>query len=95
MKLRVEKVGQPAPAAKVSPVTTGRPGDTAVPLATVTPGAASDEFEIDFDDEPDSASEEEDRRGQAPGQTDAPRPPDSPIQPPTCPPRMSQSPTTP
>jgi pSer/pThr/pTyr-binding forkhead associated (FHA) protein len=50
VKLRVEKVGQ-APTAKVSPVTAApKPGDTAVPTPTVTPGAASDEFEIDFDD---------------------------------------------
>lgn len=58
VKLRVEKVGQPA-TAKVPPVTAGgKPGDTAVPTPTVTPGAASDEFEIDFDDEPEPASEE-------------------------------------
>jgi predicted component of type VI protein secretion system len=58
VKLRVEKIGQPV-TAKVPPVTAApKPGDTAVPLATVTPGAASDEFEIDFDDEPEPASEE-------------------------------------
>jgi pSer/pThr/pTyr-binding forkhead associated (FHA) protein len=51
VQLRVEKIGQPAPSPKVSPVTApGKPGDTAVPTPTVTPGAASDEFEIDFDD---------------------------------------------
>ena len=58
VKLRVEKFGQPA-ASKVPPVTVGgKPGDTAVPTPIVTPGAASDEFEIDFDIEPESESEE-------------------------------------
>ena len=58
VKLRVEKVGQPA-TAKASPATASpKPGDTAVPSPTVTPGAASDEFEIDFDDQPEPASEE-------------------------------------
>jgi len=58
VKLRVEKIGQAA-VAKAAPVATGpKPGDTAVPIPTVTPGAASDEFEIDFDDEPLPASEE-------------------------------------
>jgi predicted component of type VI protein secretion system len=58
VKLRVEKVGQPA-AAKVPPVIDApQPGDTAIPTPSVTPGAASDEFEIDFDDEPPPASEE-------------------------------------
>jgi pSer/pThr/pTyr-binding forkhead associated (FHA) protein len=58
VKLRIEKIGQPA-TAKVAPVTAGpKPGDTAVPTPTVTPGAASDEFEIDFDDEPVADPEE-------------------------------------
>jgi pSer/pThr/pTyr-binding forkhead associated (FHA) protein len=58
VKLRVEKLGQPV-AAKVAPATaSSKPGDTAVPIPTVTPGAASDEFEIDFDDEPEPASEQ-------------------------------------
>jgi pSer/pThr/pTyr-binding forkhead associated (FHA) protein len=59
VKLRVEKIGQPAPTPKGAPAAAAsKPGDTAVPMPTVTPGAASDEFEIDFDDEPASASEE-------------------------------------
>ena len=59
VKLRVEKLGQPSAAAKVAPSAAGpKPGDTAVPIPTVTPGAASDEFEIDFDVEPEPASEE-------------------------------------
>ena len=58
VKLRVEKLGQPI-ASKAGPTAAGpKPGDTAVPAPTVTPGAASDEFEIDFDDEPVPASEE-------------------------------------
>ncbi len=58
VKLRVEKIGQ-AVAAKAAPSAPApRPGDTAVPIPTVTPGDASDEFEIDFDEEPASASEE-------------------------------------
>lgn len=58
VKLRVEKIGQPANA-KVAPVISApRPGDTAVPTPTVTPGAASDEFEIDFDDEPELIADE-------------------------------------
>ena len=56
VKLRVEKVGQ-APPAKVGEAAP-KPGDTAVPAPKVSPGAASDEFEIDFDDEPEPASEE-------------------------------------
>lgn len=59
VKLRVEKVGHPA-AAKAAPMAAGpKPGDTAVPAPTVTPGAASDEFEIDFDLEPEPSSEEQ------------------------------------
>jgi pSer/pThr/pTyr-binding forkhead associated (FHA) protein len=59
VKLRVEKIGQPAATAKGAPATAAsKPGDTAVPIPTVTPGAASDEFEIDFDVEPEPASEE-------------------------------------
>jgi predicted component of type VI protein secretion system len=60
VKLRVEKIGQPAPPPKASAPASAasRPGDTAVPLLTVTPGTSSDEFEIDFDDEPAPASEE-------------------------------------
>ncbi len=50
VKLRVEKVGQPAPA-KPAAAAGPKPGDTAVPTPHVTPGAASDEFEIDFDDD--------------------------------------------
>ncbi len=59
VKLRVEKIGQPA-TAKVPAVTAAvpNPGDTAVPTPTVTPGAASDEFEIDFDDGFDQQPEE-------------------------------------
>jgi predicted component of type VI protein secretion system len=58
VKLRVEKVGQPA-ASKASSASAGpKAGDTAVPAAHVTPGAASDEFEIDFDDAPEPASED-------------------------------------
>jgi pSer/pThr/pTyr-binding forkhead associated (FHA) protein len=58
VKLRVEKLGQPT-TAKVPPVTTpAKPGDTAVPTPTVTPGAASDEFEIDFDDGLEAQSED-------------------------------------
>ncbi len=56
VKLRVEKAGQ-APPAKAG-VAAPKPGDTAVPAPKVSPGAASDEFEIDFDDEPEPASEE-------------------------------------
>ena len=55
--LALEKVGQPVPARAAS-AAVPKPGDTAVPSPTVTPGAASDEFEIDFDDEPEQASEE-------------------------------------
>jgi predicted component of type VI protein secretion system len=58
VKLRVEKIGQPA-AAKAAPVSAApKPGDTAVPTPTVTPGAASDEFEIDFDDDLTATSDE-------------------------------------
>jgi predicted component of type VI protein secretion system len=58
VKLRVEKVGQPVPA-KVTPAAPApKAGDTAVPIPTVKAGDASDEFEIDFDDEPEPASEE-------------------------------------
>ncbi len=57
VKLRVEKIGQ-AVVAKAAPVTAPKPGDTAVPIPTVTPGVASDEFEIDFDDNLAPASEE-------------------------------------
>ena len=58
VKLRVEKVGQPAPAKAGASPAAPRPGDTAVPTAHVTPGPAPDEFEIDFDDIPEPASEE-------------------------------------
>src|SRR6266568_3476941 len=58
VKLRVEKVGQ-AVVAKAGPVVPApRPGDTAIPIPNVTPGASSDEFEIDFDDNLAPASEE-------------------------------------
>jgi predicted component of type VI protein secretion system len=59
VKLRVEKVGQPAPPSKVAtPSQPAKSEDTAFPTPTVTPGAASDEFEIDFDDDLEPASEE-------------------------------------
>jgi predicted component of type VI protein secretion system len=58
VKLRVEKVGQPAPSKAPAASAGPKPGDTAVPTAHVTPGAVSDEFEIDFDDMPEPASEE-------------------------------------
>ncbi|WP_435005289.1 FHA domain-containing protein [Tundrisphaera lichenicola] len=58
VKLRVEKVGQ-AIAAKTPDAAAGpKPGDTAVPAAHVTPGAAPDEFEIDFDDLPEPSTED-------------------------------------
>lgn len=55
VKLRVEKVGQAAGAAK--PASAPKPGDTAVP-SKISPGASSDEFEIDFDETPEPAAEE-------------------------------------
>jgi predicted component of type VI protein secretion system len=55
VKLRVEKFGQPA---KVAAASGPKPGDTAVPTPTVTPGDAPDEFEIDFDDGLDATPEE-------------------------------------
>jgi pSer/pThr/pTyr-binding forkhead associated (FHA) protein len=59
VKLRVEKVGQPAPPPKVAATAqAAKPDDTAFPTPTVTPGASSDEFEIDFDDDLEPASEE-------------------------------------
>ncbi len=59
VKLRVEKVGQPAPVKGTAAANVpAKPGDTAVPTPTVTPGAASDEFEIDFDDGLDPTPEE-------------------------------------
>ena len=54
VKLRVESGSKPG--AKPAP---SGPGDTAVPAPTVKQGPASDEFEIDFDNEPDTASEEQ------------------------------------
>ena len=59
VKFRVEKVGQAAPA-KSAPGKSAapKPGDTAVPAPVVHAGAASDEFEIDFDDIPEPSSEE-------------------------------------
>jgi predicted component of type VI protein secretion system len=48
VKLRVEKIGQAPAAGKAAAAP--KPGDTAIPTPTVTPGAAPDEFEIDFDD---------------------------------------------
>jgi pSer/pThr/pTyr-binding forkhead associated (FHA) protein len=58
VKLRVEKIGQ-AVVAKVPAVTTAsKPGDTAVPIPHVTQGAASDEFDIDFDVDPEPMPEE-------------------------------------
>jgi predicted component of type VI protein secretion system len=60
VKLRVEKIGQAPAAAKVAPQTAApKPGDTAIPAPTVTPGAASDEFEIDFDDGLDPLPEDQ------------------------------------
>ena len=53
VKLRVESGSKTG--AKPTP---SGPGDTAVPAPIVKQGAASDEFEIDFDNEPDTASEE-------------------------------------
>ncbi len=58
VKLRVEKAGQPAPGKSAAPKAAPKPDDTAIPTPHVTPGAASDEFEIDFDDFPEPASEE-------------------------------------
>ena len=58
VKFRVERLGQPSPAKSDGAKAAPRPGDTAVPAPKVTPGAASDEFEIDFDDIPEPASEE-------------------------------------
>src|SRR3954452_12953990 len=49
VKLRVEKIGQPAPSKSPAAPAASKPGDTAVPTAHVTPGVAPDEFEIDFD----------------------------------------------
>lgn len=54
VKLRVESGSKPGAGAKPA---APKPGDTAIPAPTVKQGAASDEFEIDFD-EPDTASEE-------------------------------------
>ncbi len=59
VKLRVEKAGQPAAAKSAEPKATPKAGDTAIPAPTVTPGAGSDEFEIDFDDVPEPSSEEQ------------------------------------
>ncbi len=59
VKLRVEKAGQAAPGKSAAPKAAPKPGDTAIPAPTVTPGAASDEFEIDFDDVPEPSSEEQ------------------------------------
>src|SRR5947209_10153137 len=58
VKLRVEKIGQPAPSKSPAAPAASKPGDTAVPTAHVTPGVAPDEFEIDFDDIPEPASED-------------------------------------
>ena len=58
VKLRVEKPGQPIAPKAAAVVPAPKPGDTAIPVLTVTPGAASDEFEIDFDDNLAPASEE-------------------------------------
>jgi len=55
VKLKVEALGKPGSGSRPS---TPKPGDTAIPAPSVKPGAASDEFEIDFDDEPASESEE-------------------------------------
>ncbi len=55
VKLKVEALGKPGAPGKSSPP---KPGDTAVPTPTVKAGAASDEFEIDFDDGTEPESEE-------------------------------------
>ena len=55
VKLKVEVLGKPGAPGKPS---APRPGDTAVPTPTVKAGAASDEFEIDFDDGTEPESEE-------------------------------------
>ena len=56
VKLRVEAAGKAGSAAQAA---APKPGDTAIPAPSVKPGAASDEFEIDFDDgtEPESSEE--------------------------------------
>ena len=57
VKLRVEKLGQPA-AKSATTASAPKPGDTAVP-SKIIPGASSDEFEIDFDETPEPISEEQ------------------------------------
>lgn len=57
VKLRVEKAGQPVSGKTAVPAAGSKPGDTAVPTK-ISPGASSDEFEIDFDETPEPASEE-------------------------------------
>lgn len=56
VKLRVEAGGKAGSAAK--PAAAPKPGDTAIPTPNVKAGAASDEFEIDFDDGTEPESEE-------------------------------------
>ena len=58
VKLRVEAAGKGAPAGPAARPAASKPGDTAVPAPSVKPGKASDEFEIDFDDGVEPASEE-------------------------------------
>ena len=76
IKLRVEKVGQPAPAAKPAASTAASPADTAVPLAVPGPGKSSapaaDEFEIDFGDEILLEPEEKTVTSNTPEPTQAP-----------------------
>lgn len=57
VKLRVEKAGQPSSGKTAVKAGPPKPGDTAVPTK-ISPGASSDEFEIDFDETPEPASEE-------------------------------------
>ncbi|WP_435017078.1 FHA domain-containing protein [Tundrisphaera sp. TA3] len=57
VKLRVEKAGQPSASKTGVKPGVPKPGDTAVPTK-ISPGASSDEFEIDFDETPEPASEE-------------------------------------
>ena len=57
VKLRVEAAGKAGSGSAARPAA-GKPGDTAVPAPSVKQGAASDEFEIDFDDGTEPESEE-------------------------------------
>ena len=55
VKLKVEALGKLSSGSRP---TASKPGDTAVPAPSVKQGAASDEFEIDFDDGTEPESEE-------------------------------------